>query len=62
MTSVSVSRGWAGGELQKETFFRAPRDAQSVGILEFNDMVAADSRFRSIMLPLRDGVTLAVRQ
>ncbi len=40
----------------------APRDAQSVGILEFNDMVAADNRFSSIILPLRDGVTIAMRK
>ena len=39
----------------------APRDAQSVGILEFNDLVASDLRFRTVMLPLRDGLTIAIR-
>ena len=48
---------WDGKVIQEPT----PQDVQSVGILEFNDLVAADSRFRSLMLPLRDGVTIAIR-
>ena len=39
----------------------APRDVQSAGILEFNNLVASDSRFDCIMLPLRDGMTIAIR-
>ena len=39
----------------------APRDVQSAGILEFNELVASDSRYSSLMLPLRDGVTIAIR-
>ena len=36
----------------------APSDAQSVGIMRFNDMVAADSRLEVAILPLRDGLTI----
>lgn len=35
-----------------------PTDAQSVGIMEFNDMVARDSRVEVSILPLRDGLTI----
>lgn len=35
-----------------------PSDAQSAGIMKFNDMVAADPRVEVAMLPLRDGLTL----
>lgn len=35
-----------------------PRDAQSVGILNFNDKIAADPRVEKVILPLRDGMTL----
>lgn len=48
---------WDGKVIEEPT----PRDVQSVGILEFNELVAADSRFRTLMLPLRDGVTIAIR-
>ncbi|MBQ7684075.1 MAG: O-methyltransferase [Bacteroidaceae bacterium] len=33
-------------------------DAQTRGVLAFNDMVAADSRVEKVILPLRDGLTL----
>ena len=36
----------------------APTDPQSVGIMQFNDMVAADPRLDVAILPLRDGLTL----
>ena len=36
----------------------APTDPQSVGIMQFNDMVAADPRLEVAILPLRDGLTL----
>ncbi len=35
-----------------------PSDAQSVGIMKFNDMVASDPRVEVAMLPVRDGLTL----
>ena len=33
-------------------------DAQTKGILEFNDFVAADKRVEKVMVPLRDGLTI----
>ena len=33
-----------------------PRDRQTQGIAEFNDMVAADPRVESVILPVRDGL------
>ena len=36
----------------------AKPDAQTAGILEFNDFVAADTRVEKVILPLRDGLTL----
>lgn len=35
-----------------------PRDRQTQGIAEFNDMVAADPRVESVILPVRDGLNL----
>ena len=35
-----------------------PRAPQTLGILEFNDMVARDPRVEKVILPLRDGLTL----
>lgn len=55
---IADNTTWDGKVIEEP----APRDAQSVGILEFNDMVAADNRFSSIMLPLRDGVTISIRR
>ncbi len=55
---IADNTTWDGKVIEEP----APRDAQSVGILEFNDMVAADNRFSSIILPLRDGVTIAMRK
>lgn len=37
---------------------QAHNDAQTRGILEFNDMVAADPSVETVILPLRDGLTL----
>ncbi len=34
------------------------RDAQTLGIMEFNDRIAADPRVEKVILPLRDGLTL----
>ena len=33
-------------------------DAQTAGILRFNDLVAADPRVEKVILPLRDGLTI----
>lgn len=35
-----------------------PTDRQTAGISRFNDMVAADSRVESVILPLRDGLNI----
>lgn len=37
-------------------------DAQTCGILEFNDLVAHDPRVERIILPLRDGLTIIRRK
>ena len=34
------------------------RDKQTVGIARFNDMVSADPRVESVILPLRDGLNV----
>ena len=34
------------------------RDAQTQGIMDFNDLVAADSNVEKVILPLRDGLTI----
>jgi len=39
-----------------------PSDAQSRGIMEFNDLVAADPRLETAIIPLRDGLTLIRRR
>ena len=44
---------WDGHVLETES-----KDAQTVGIKKFNDLVASDTRFETVMLPLRDGMTL----
>ena len=35
-----------------------PEDRQTQGIARFNDMVAADPRVESVIIPLRDGLNL----
>lgn len=35
-----------------------PKDQQTLGIIRFNDHVAADPRTEQVILPLRDGLTL----
>ena len=35
-----------------------PQDKQTLGIAAFNDMVSADPRVESVILPLRDGLNL----
>jgi len=39
----------------------AETDPETEGVREFNRMLAQDPRFQTTMLPLRDGVTLALR-
>ena len=36
----------------------ANHDAQSLGIAEFNDFVVKDPRVETVILPLRDGLTV----
>lgn len=36
----------------------ASREPQTAGIIKFNDYVAADSRVETVMIPLRDGLTV----
>lgn len=45
---------WDGKVLGEEP----PRDAQTRGILAFNDLVAGDSRVENFILPLRDGLNI----
>ncbi|MGM9736162.1 MAG: O-methyltransferase [Candidatus Cryptobacteroides sp.] len=35
-----------------------PQDKQTVSIARFNDMIASDTRVESVILPLRDGLTI----
>ena len=44
---------WYGHVLENE-----PQDPQTKGIMEFNDMVAADNTVEKIILPIRDGLSL----
>lgn len=37
-------------------------DAQTAGILEFNDHVASDPRVEKVMIPLRDGLTIIYKK
>ena len=37
-------------------------DAQTEGILRFNDMVAADDRVEKVIIPLRDGLTIIYKK
>ncbi len=45
---------WDGKVLQ----IPLPQDAQSQGILQFNDLVAQDPRVEVVLLPLRDGLSM----
>lgn len=44
---------WYGHVLEDD-----PQDPQTKGIMEFNDMVAADNSVEKIILPIRDGLSL----
>ena len=45
---------WSGKILHPE----AARDPQTRALLEFNDLVAADPRVETVILPVRDGLTM----
>jgi Predicted O-methyltransferase len=45
---------WDGHVLEKAQ----PNDHQTIGIKNFNDFVAKDSRVEKVILPLRDGLTI----
>lgn len=44
-----------GGKVVEEP---APTDPQTEAIINFNNFVASDPRFETVMLPLRDGLTI----
>lgn len=44
---------WDGHVLETDS-----KDAQTVGIMKFNDLVASDDRFEKVIVPIRDGMTL----
>lgn len=39
----------------------AHADAQTRALARFNDVVAADTRFQKVILPIRDGMTIMRR-
>lgn len=39
-----------------------PSDKQTLGILEFNEIISEDDRIEKIILPLRDGLTLVYKK
>jgi len=39
-----------------------PKDAQTIGILNFNDMIVEDTRVEKVILPLRDGMTMIYKK
>ncbi len=45
---------WDGHVIEKSL----RHDAQTLGIMAFNDLVAADDRVEKVILPLRDGLTV----
>jgi predicted O-methyltransferase YrrM len=45
---------WDGHVLEKPK----PSDKQTIGIQQFNDMLAKDDRVEKVILPVRDGLTL----
>jgi predicted O-methyltransferase YrrM len=64
-----VPRMHAGGAIVVDNVFQSGRvfddaatDESAVAVRAFNDQVVADDRVQVAMLPIRDGVTLAVRR
>lgn len=46
---------WGGKITESDT---VPGDPQSIGIMKFNNQAASDKRVETVMLPLRDGLTI----
>jgi predicted O-methyltransferase YrrM len=46
---------WSGKVVEDKIL---PSDAQTKGILEFNEMIKKDDRVEKVIIPLRDGLTL----
>jgi caffeoyl-CoA O-methyltransferase len=44
---------WGGKVIENE-----PRDPQTKGVIEFNDMISRQKNIEHVMLPVRDGLTL----
>lgn len=40
----------------------APKEASDFGVVEFNRLLSRDSRFRTSLLPLRDGISVALKR
>jgi caffeoyl-CoA O-methyltransferase len=62
-----VPRMRPGGVIAVDNVLRSgrvldPRDPDTATIVKFNDLVLADDRVSSVMLPLADGLTLARRR
>lgn len=62
-----VPRMRAGGVIVADNVLRGgrvldPDDADTAGIVRFNDIVSADDRVQAVMLPVGDGLTLARRR
>ena len=49
---------WDGKILQPPL----PSDEQTIGIMRFNEKIAADTRVEKVILPLRDGLTLIYKK
>jgi predicted O-methyltransferase YrrM len=49
---------WDGHVIEEPT----PKDAQTKGIMAFNDYLAKDTRVEKVILPLRDGLTIIRKQ
>lgn len=49
---------WSGKILDPD----ANHDAQTRGIMDFNDYVAKDPRVETVILPIRDGMTILLRE
>lgn len=52
---VAVDDVMQGGKVYEEN---PPEDAQTVSLLNFNEMIAHDPRVEVVMLPLRDGMSI----
>ncbi|GAB4520958.1 MAG: O-methyltransferase [Anaerolineae bacterium] len=48
--------------LRRGRIFNPPEDANDEGLLVFNDMLMTDSRLRAMMIPLGDGMGVAMRR